>query len=64
MRHWTAAARHERDQPLTTDRELATNPRGDDIPLARNRRAYRRLVEKHQAAGLSSFAPQLSSSGR
>jgi uncharacterized protein (DUF2236 family) len=35
-----------------------------DTPLARNRRQYRRLVERYRAVGLTSFAPGISRSGR
>lgn len=35
-----------------------------DTPMARNRRTYRRLVSKYRAVGLTSFAPELSPSGR
>jgi uncharacterized protein (DUF2236 family) len=38
-----------------------------DTPMARNRRQYRRLVDRYRAVGLPSFAPdarQVSPSGR
>jgi hypothetical protein len=35
-----------------------------DTPLARNRRQYRRLVDRYRAVGLTSFAPELSPSER
>jgi len=35
-----------------------------DTPMARNRRQYRRLVERYRAVGLTSFAPEITPSGR